>query len=225
MVKICEQLLETPDTEVSQSLHFLLSFFAFVFDFLLSFFLLVCLLQTAIRVGDVFALLIEYFHSLRTRESMQQSYQLIQRMKERNIILAPYLDQSIVSSIYQSLGITEQTEEATPSSENEKRAKPARMPASAASAAAAPKAASAQNEEEVTEELATGTEQVCYDSFSASFFLSFHLFFFPLSLIFHDCFSGRRRRNTTSCCSNTQCCECKKSCKCFFIFIFKKTIK
>jgi hypothetical protein len=56
MVKIAHQLVEQPDVEA------------------------------AVRVGDVFALLIEFYHS---QGNMQQAYVLIEKMRERKIILNP----------------------------------------------------------------------------------------------------------------------------------------
>lgn len=73
MVKICKQLLDQPDIEV------------------------------AIRVGDGFALLIEYYYS---ENNYEQAYKLIEQMKRRNIILNPYLDASIVEDIHRHMGIT-----------------------------------------------------------------------------------------------------------------------
>ncbi len=68
MIKICNQLLELSDIE-----H-------------------------AIRVGDVFALLIEYFYAQATPHAFQQAFNLIERMRDRNIILTPYLDQVYVEA-------------------------------------------------------------------------------------------------------------------------------
>lgn len=45
------------------------------------------------RVGDVFALLVEYYHS---QGNMQQAYVLIEKMQERKIIINPYLDTELV---------------------------------------------------------------------------------------------------------------------------------
>ena len=46
------------------------------------------------RIGDVFALLVEYYHA---EGNMQQSYVLIEKMQERKIIINPYLDTELVS--------------------------------------------------------------------------------------------------------------------------------
>jgi intraflagellar transport protein 140 len=73
MVKICQRLLDTPDVDR----------------------------DSAIRVGDVFALLIEYYHS---QQMFQDAYQIIQKMKNGNIILAPYLDAKMVEEIHNQVG-------------------------------------------------------------------------------------------------------------------------
>ena len=72
MVKICEKLLETPNIENS------------------------------IRIGDVFAQLIEYHYS---KESYQPAYQLLTKMKSKGIILNPYLDQEMIDTIYSKVGV------------------------------------------------------------------------------------------------------------------------
>jgi len=54
------------------------------------------------QVGDVFALLIEFFFS---EQDFQQCYQLIEKMRQRRILLGPYLDQSMVDTIYRKMNI------------------------------------------------------------------------------------------------------------------------
>ncbi|EKX53449.1 hypothetical protein GUITHDRAFT_84428 [Guillardia theta CCMP2712] len=71
-VQTCYQLLETPKLDV------------------------------AVQVGDVFALLIEFFFS---EQDFQQCYQLIEKMRQRRILLGPYLDQSMVDTIYRKMNI------------------------------------------------------------------------------------------------------------------------
>jgi len=71
MVKIAHQLVEQPDVEA------------------------------AVRVGDVFALLIEFYHS---QGNMQQAYVLIEKMRERKIILNPYLDSQLIEQVYTAMG-------------------------------------------------------------------------------------------------------------------------
>mmetsp|Transcript_19068 Transcript_19068/g.64920 ORF Transcript_19068/g.64920 Transcript_19068/m.64920 type:complete len:1396 (+) Transcript_19068:174-4361(+) len=77
MVKLCSSLLE-PEPEQQAEV------------------------EQAIRVGDVFAQLVEYWHK---ENNMSQAYQLIEKMRERGIILSPYLDQKMVSSVYQAMGV------------------------------------------------------------------------------------------------------------------------
>ncbi len=50
----------------------------------------------------MFALLIEFYYSQR---NMRQAYELIEDMRNRKIILSPYLDQKMVNSIYQAVGV------------------------------------------------------------------------------------------------------------------------
>merc|ERR1719240_109586 len=72
MVKLCHELLEQADVE------------------------------SAIRVGDVYALMVEWFYSQR---QMEQAYTLIEQMRSRSIILSPYLDHEMVHAIYTSMGL------------------------------------------------------------------------------------------------------------------------
>jgi hypothetical protein len=58
--------------------------------------------QNAIRVGDVFALLVEYYHSQR---QYPQAYDIIGRMNRANIVLSPYLDAGMLKTIYQAVGV------------------------------------------------------------------------------------------------------------------------
>lgn len=50
-------------------------------------------IESAIRAGDVYAQMIEYFHEIKEFKS---AFTLIQRMQDKGIILNPYLDQGIV---------------------------------------------------------------------------------------------------------------------------------
>jgi intraflagellar transport protein 140 len=77
MVRICNSILESGDVE------------------------------SAIRVGDVYALLIEYFHSV---AEYAKAYGVIERMRAANIILSPYLDQAMVQTIHQQVGVQMQAE-------------------------------------------------------------------------------------------------------------------
>jgi intraflagellar transport protein 140 len=60
-------------------------------------------IDNAIRIGDVFALLIEHYY--KTRE-YQKAYALIQQMRDRNIIISPYLDKEMTDTIYREVGAT-----------------------------------------------------------------------------------------------------------------------
>jgi len=72
MIKLCNSLLDTPDVE------------------------------SGIRVGDVYALCVEYYHST---GDMNNAYSLIQRMREAKIILSPYLDREMIESIFRAVGL------------------------------------------------------------------------------------------------------------------------
>ena len=58
--------------------------------------------DTALRVGDVFAVMIEYYYS---EGKYQQCYHLLTKMKERNIEWGPYVEKSMTSHIMRSLGM------------------------------------------------------------------------------------------------------------------------
>jgi intraflagellar transport protein 140 len=73
MVKICQELLSEPTVE------------------------------DAIRVGDVYALLVEFYWV--QQGDGQQAYQLIQKMRDRNIVLSYYLEESIIREIYTDVGV------------------------------------------------------------------------------------------------------------------------
>lgn len=60
-------------------------------------------IDNAIRVGDVFALLIEYYYKAK---EFQKAYALIQQMRDRNIIISPYLDKEMTDTIYREVGAT-----------------------------------------------------------------------------------------------------------------------
>ena len=58
--------------------------------------------EAAIRIGDVFAQLIEYQYE---RQDLQTAFTYLQQMKKRKIILTPYLDQEMVDNIYNANGV------------------------------------------------------------------------------------------------------------------------
>lgn len=59
-------------------------------------------MDAGIRIGDVFALMVEYWYEQRNAE---EAFRLIEQMRSRGIILAPYLDQRMVDDIHKALGI------------------------------------------------------------------------------------------------------------------------
>ena len=58
-------------------------------------------IETAIRVGDCFALLIEYYYSVKR---MEEAYDLMERMKARRIVLNPYLEKNMMDDICSAVG-------------------------------------------------------------------------------------------------------------------------
>ncbi|CAG9334634.1 unnamed protein product [Blepharisma stoltei] len=62
----------------------------------------------AIRIGDVYSLLVEYYYA---QQNFAQALQLINKMKQRRIILNPYLDQEMVERIYHQMGIRVENED------------------------------------------------------------------------------------------------------------------
>jgi len=55
----------------------------------------------AVRIGDIFALLVEYYVS---ESNFVQAYEHIEQMGERGIALEPYLDRVIVEQVYREVG-------------------------------------------------------------------------------------------------------------------------
>ena len=58
-------------------------------------------IENAIRVGDCFALLIEYYHSV---SRMDEAFDLMERMKARRIVLNPYLERTMMDEICRAVG-------------------------------------------------------------------------------------------------------------------------
>ena len=73
MVQMCNELLETNEVE------------------------------TAIRIGDVYAQLIEYYYG---QSNSEDAYHYLQKMRASNIIITPYLDPEMVENIYSAMGIS-----------------------------------------------------------------------------------------------------------------------
>lgn len=65
-------------------------------------------LQQAIRIGDVYALLVEFYSA---QKNMERAFHFIQRMRGANIMLGPYLDQDMVNAVYRAVGAQPEQEE------------------------------------------------------------------------------------------------------------------
>mmetsp|Transcript_26256 Transcript_26256/g.40087 ORF Transcript_26256/g.40087 Transcript_26256/m.40087 type:complete len:118 (-) Transcript_26256:33-386(-) len=59
--------------------------------------------EEAIRLGDVFAQLIEHYFY---KNNFQDAYKYLEKMKKKKIIVTPYLDPQIVDDIYKGVGIS-----------------------------------------------------------------------------------------------------------------------
>lgn len=59
-------------------------------------------IEAAVRAGDVFAALVELFVA---RGEWQQAYRTIERMQQRRIELAPYLEQELINNVYAQVGV------------------------------------------------------------------------------------------------------------------------
>ncbi|GMI07811.1 hypothetical protein TrVE_jg6403 [Triparma verrucosa] len=57
--------------------------------------------EESIRVGDCYALLIEYYHGT---GNFQDAFDLMEQMRSRGIVLHPYLETPIMEDIYEGLG-------------------------------------------------------------------------------------------------------------------------
>ena len=54
-------------------------------------------MQASIRIGDVYALLVEFYYAQR---NMEQAFRLIENMRQRGIVLAPFLDSDLINTVY-----------------------------------------------------------------------------------------------------------------------------
>lgn len=63
--------------------------------------LFVVLRQAAVHVGDIFALMIEFYSS---QNMLAQAYDAMDAMKRRGLQLAPYLDAKMISAICSAVG-------------------------------------------------------------------------------------------------------------------------
>jgi intraflagellar transport protein 140 len=64
--------------------------------------------ERGVRVGDIFALMVEYHYS---KLDYLQSFECIERMRERQIVLDPYLDKKMVQEIYRKNNVSMGEEE------------------------------------------------------------------------------------------------------------------
>jgi intraflagellar transport protein 140 len=59
-------------------------------------------LEGSVRVGDVFALLVEFYSG---RGEAQNAYDLVQEMQSRRIALEPYLDNTLLRELHEKMGV------------------------------------------------------------------------------------------------------------------------
>ena len=59
--------------------------------------------DTAIRIGDVYAQLIEYYYG---QGNSENAYHYLQKMRASNIVITPYLDPEMVENIFSTMGIS-----------------------------------------------------------------------------------------------------------------------
>ena len=59
--------------------------------------------EEAIRLGDVFAQLIE--HTFYKQQNVQSAFGYLEKMKKKGIIVTPYLDSAMVEKIYRGMGM------------------------------------------------------------------------------------------------------------------------
>jgi len=58
-------------------------------------------IESAVRIGDVFAQLVEHYAEAR---NYQDAHRMVEDMRRRGIILTPYLDRSLLETIYSAMG-------------------------------------------------------------------------------------------------------------------------
>ena len=57
----------------------------------------------AIRLGDVFAQLIEY--CVHKQQNIEKAYEYLEKMQKKKIIITPYLDSALIEKIYKGMGL------------------------------------------------------------------------------------------------------------------------
>lgn len=60
------------------------------------------MIENAVRTGDVFAQITEHYCST---QQWQDAYRMIERMRERQIVLSPYLDRAMIEEIHKACGV------------------------------------------------------------------------------------------------------------------------
>jgi len=58
-------------------------------------------IDPTVRIGDIFAQLVEHYHDT---QNFQEAYRCVEQMRQRNIVLTPYVDQAQLVSIYGAVG-------------------------------------------------------------------------------------------------------------------------
>lgn len=59
-------------------------------------------IETAVRVGDIFAQLVEHFSE---QQQYTEAYATVERMRECGIIPTPYIDRALLESVYRNVGL------------------------------------------------------------------------------------------------------------------------
>merc|ERR1712151_1047638 len=59
-------------------------------------------IESAVRVGDVFAQLVEHYVAIR---DYHQAEITVRRLQERGVALSPYIDRSMLEQIYGNVGL------------------------------------------------------------------------------------------------------------------------
>merc|ERR1711959_256819 len=59
-------------------------------------------IETALQVGDIYAVIVEYHVST---HNFKEAYSTVERMRERGVILSPYLDRAVIEQIHSEMGI------------------------------------------------------------------------------------------------------------------------
>mmetsp|Transcript_2350 Transcript_2350/g.4465 ORF Transcript_2350/g.4465 Transcript_2350/m.4465 type:complete len:216 (-) Transcript_2350:214-861(-) len=64
--------------------------------------------EAAVRVGDAFAMLVEHRHGQR---DFRAAHELLRQMKQRRIVLNPYVEKDMVAEIYAAVGASERDDD------------------------------------------------------------------------------------------------------------------